>query len=137
LEKDDLIRILIDPYYAINVAPDIAVDYQPIISKIDWIKANRRLIDELGADKWLVYLLSILEGEYPASQKRSPSLRVTRLAMSNRGRAWNPPSAALYQRPPQSLHPGSKVWSWPASVHFWSAKTNGARPRVGDGSTQP
>lgn len=65
MDTDDLIRILIDPYYAINVAPDLAVDHQPIISKIDWIKANRHLIDELGTDKWLVYLLSILEGEYP------------------------------------------------------------------------
>jgi hypothetical protein len=65
LETDDLIRILVDPYYAINVAPDIAADHQPIITKIDWIKANRCLIDEPGADQWLVYLLSILEGEYP------------------------------------------------------------------------
>jgi hypothetical protein len=64
LETDDLIRILIDPYYAINVDPDIAAYHQPIVTKIDWIKANRRLIDELGADQWLIYLLSILEGEY-------------------------------------------------------------------------
>jgi hypothetical protein len=65
LDTDDLIRILVDPYYAINVDPDIATDHQPIITKIGWIKTNRRLIDELGADKWLIYLLSILEGEYP------------------------------------------------------------------------
>jgi hypothetical protein len=65
LDTDDLIRFLIDPYYAINIDPDIATDHQPIITKIDWIKANRRLIDELGADQWLVSLLSILEGEYP------------------------------------------------------------------------
>jgi hypothetical protein len=65
LDTDDLIRILIDPYYAINIAPDIAAYHQPIITKISWIKANRRLIDELGVDEWLVSLLSILEGEYP------------------------------------------------------------------------
>jgi hypothetical protein len=58
----------------------------PFITKIDWIKANRSLIDELGADQWLISLLSILEGEYPARQKTSPSLRVTHPATSNPAR---------------------------------------------------
>lgn len=84
MDTDDLIRILIDPYYAINVAPDLAVDHQPIISTIDWIKANRHLIDELGADKWLVYLLSIsLKASTPASRKTSPSSAATRPTTSN------------------------------------------------------
>jgi hypothetical protein len=65
LESQDLARILIDPYYAINVDPTIAAEHQPIVSKAQWVKANVQLIEELGSKQWLVYLLSILEGDFP------------------------------------------------------------------------
>ena len=65
MESQDLARILIDPYYAINVDPTIASEHQPIVSKAQWLKANVQLIEELGSKQWLVYLLSILEGDFP------------------------------------------------------------------------
>jgi hypothetical protein len=65
VETEDLIRVLIDPFYAINVDPVLVAEHQPIVSKAQWVRANSRLIDELGAEEWLVYLLSILEGDLP------------------------------------------------------------------------
>ena len=34
----------------------------------DWIAANGRLIDELGAEQWLTSLLEVLEGDYPRGE---------------------------------------------------------------------
>jgi hypothetical protein len=65
LETEDLIRVLIDPFYTINVDPALVAEHHPIVSKAQWVRANSRLIDELGAEEWLVYLLSILEGDLP------------------------------------------------------------------------
>jgi hypothetical protein len=60
LEREDVIRILIDPSTTITIDPEIA-DNEPSVSKGQWIKANVRLIDELGVEAWLVRLLDVLE----------------------------------------------------------------------------
>jgi hypothetical protein len=67
VETEDTIRILIDPYYAINVDPALATKHQTLVSKGQWVRANRQLIAELGVEEWLVYLLSVLEGDFPRS----------------------------------------------------------------------
>jgi hypothetical protein len=67
VKTEDVIRILIDPYYAINVHPGLATEHQPIVSKAQWVRANHELIAELGVEEWLLYLLSVLEGDTPRS----------------------------------------------------------------------
>jgi hypothetical protein len=34
----------------------------------DWIAANARLINDVGAERWLTSLLEVLEGDYPRGQ---------------------------------------------------------------------
>ena len=34
----------------------------------EWIRANARLIDEVGAEQWLTSLLEVLEGDYPRGE---------------------------------------------------------------------
>jgi hypothetical protein len=67
VKTEDVIRILIDPYYTINVDPGLATEHQPIVSKAQWVRANRQLIAELGVEEWLLYLLSVLEDDTPRS----------------------------------------------------------------------
>ncbi len=59
--EDNLQRILINPYYAITVAPQLAAEHDPPMSEAEWIQANASLIREVGAERWLKQLLDVLE----------------------------------------------------------------------------
>ncbi len=61
MEKEELGQILINPYYAIEIAPELATKHEPMTSKEAWIKANAHLIDEIGKEEWLNRLLHVLE----------------------------------------------------------------------------
>jgi hypothetical protein len=67
LSEDDPAAMLVNPIYAISIDPDLTSKHHPIISKERWIKANLRLIDELGPEEWLRKLLMVLEGVYPVN----------------------------------------------------------------------
>jgi len=47
----------------LSVGPNGGV-HQPIISEAEWIKANVRLIREIGTSRWLTLLLENLRGNY-------------------------------------------------------------------------
>ena len=61
----DVTGMIANPFYAINIDEGLAVPHEPLISEDDWIKANIRLIEELGAEPYLRNLLSVLKGNYP------------------------------------------------------------------------
>ena len=61
----DVTSMIANPLYAINIDEGLAVPHEPLISEDDWVKANVRLIDELGAEPYLRNLLSVLKGNYP------------------------------------------------------------------------
>lgn len=63
----DLSAILGNPFYAINLNPVLAEPHEPLVSEEEWIAANVRQIEELGAEPYLRNLLSILKGNYPGS----------------------------------------------------------------------
>jgi hypothetical protein len=65
MDEDQLKQQLINPYYAINFDPDFATAHAPIVSEAQWVKANIRLIDELGPEEWLKRMLTALKGDYP------------------------------------------------------------------------
>jgi hypothetical protein len=54
--------MIANPFCAINIDEGLAVAPQQLISEDDWIKANVRLIEELGAEPYLRNLLSVLKG---------------------------------------------------------------------------
>lgn len=62
VDEHELKQMLINPYYAINFDSALAEHHPPIVSRRQWIDANKRLIDELGPDEWLSRLLKVLEG---------------------------------------------------------------------------
>jgi hypothetical protein len=60
----DVTSMIANPFYAINIDEGLTVPYEPLISEDNWVKANVRLIEELGAEPYLRNLLSVLKGNY-------------------------------------------------------------------------
>ena len=49
----DVTGMIANPFYAISIDEGLAVPHEPLISEDDWVKANIRLIGELGAEPHL------------------------------------------------------------------------------------
>jgi hypothetical protein len=58
---EQVTRLAVNPYYAVTLAESLCTPHPPLISKDEWVQANVRLIDELGAEAWLRTLLDVLE----------------------------------------------------------------------------
>jgi hypothetical protein len=63
--REDTEHMLINPFYAINIAPDLVGEHEPQVSKDAWVAANKKLIKEIGTQAWLEKLLAVLQGDYP------------------------------------------------------------------------
>jgi len=57
-------KLMANPFYAIDIAPELALPHEPILSEEMWVAANVRAIEEIGAEAWLQNLLSVLQGDY-------------------------------------------------------------------------
>jgi hypothetical protein len=64
MDESDAINMLINPYYAVNISPDLAGEHEPLVTEEQWTQANLKLIDEIDARKWLEHLLAVLQGDY-------------------------------------------------------------------------
>lgn len=62
---DNVTSMIANPFYAINIDERLAVPHEPLISEDDWVEANVRLVEELGAEPYLRNLLSVLKGNHP------------------------------------------------------------------------
>ena len=60
MNKNALKDTLVNPYYAIVIDSMLSEDHELLVSEEDWIKANAKLIDEIGAEEWLHRLLDTL-----------------------------------------------------------------------------
>jgi hypothetical protein len=65
MDESDVKNMLINPYYAINVDPDLATEHTAITTEDQWIEANLRLMEEIGSRQWLESLLAVLQGAGP------------------------------------------------------------------------
>lgn len=65
MDENDTVNMLINPYYAINISPDLVGEHEPLVTQDQWVQANLRLLDEIGAREWLEHLLAVLQGGYP------------------------------------------------------------------------
>jgi hypothetical protein len=65
MDAEQIQHMLINPYYAINIEPDMVSEHEPVIPEATWVQANMRLIDEIGSKEWLERLLTVLQGDYP------------------------------------------------------------------------
>ena len=62
--EDDITKLIINPFYAINIAEGLFGDHPPIVTEEQWVKCNTVAIEKLGAEAWLTQLLEVLKGGY-------------------------------------------------------------------------
>jgi len=62
-------KMFVNPYYAININPSLVEEHEPMVSKKEWIQANIKLMDEIGQEKWLKLLLSVLQDNRPRTTR--------------------------------------------------------------------
>lgn len=67
--EDNLQRIIINPFYAITVAPQLTEEHEPAMSEAEWVQANASLMREMGSERWLRHLLDVLEGKVAAPEQ--------------------------------------------------------------------
>jgi hypothetical protein len=58
--QDDLKTILVNPYNVVQIDSTLAQDHELLVSKEEWVQANSKLIEEIGAEAWLRLLLDAL-----------------------------------------------------------------------------
>jgi hypothetical protein len=63
-------RILMNPFYAIQVASELVEEHEPRMSDKEWVTVNTSLIQELGDEQWLRQLLDVLQGNTVAADER-------------------------------------------------------------------
>lgn len=63
--ETDVAAMLVNPFYAVTFSDDLFGEHQPMVSEDQWIAANTRLINELGAERYLRQLLTVLKGDFP------------------------------------------------------------------------
>jgi hypothetical protein len=61
MTEKEMEEMFANPFYAINIYPGLCMEHKPAVSKETWIKANSRMIDEIGKENWLKGLLYTLE----------------------------------------------------------------------------
>ncbi len=66
--EDSLRRIIINPFYAITVAPQLTEEHEPPMSEAEWVQVNAALMMEMGSERWLRQLLDMLEGKAQAPE---------------------------------------------------------------------
>src|SRR5712691_948737 len=74
--EDTLQRIIINPFYAITVVPQLTQEHEPLMDEVEWVQANASLMREMGSEQWLRQLLDVLEGEAAPEQPINPSWAV-------------------------------------------------------------
>lgn len=68
MDRDDVREMLVNPFYAIDIEPELALEHEPLASEAEWVRANLKLMDEMGAQAWLERLLAVLQGVDPLNQ---------------------------------------------------------------------
>lgn len=56
-------ELVVNPFYAIELAPHLCAAHTPLVSEELWIDANAKVIREVGPEAYLRALLAVLKGE--------------------------------------------------------------------------
>ena len=67
--EDNVQRIILNPFYAITVAPRWTEEHEPPMGEAEWVQANASLMGEIGAERWLRQLLDILGGDIVTAEE--------------------------------------------------------------------
>jgi hypothetical protein len=64
--------MFINPFYAIKIEPGLVAEHEPLVSEADWVRANIKLMDEIGTQEWLERLLAVLQDAGPRNLDEMP-----------------------------------------------------------------
>jgi hypothetical protein len=62
--EESVRKVIVNPFYAINIDPALSEKHEPLTPRDEWIRANTRLLSEMGPEAWLRALLDVLEGDF-------------------------------------------------------------------------
>lgn len=63
-EVGDVTAIIVNPFYAIEIHRSLGRPHELVLTEEEWIVANERAIEELGAAMWLDHLLAALMADH-------------------------------------------------------------------------
>ena len=63
----DVNAMVINPFYAIEIEPSLAEPHEPLVSEDQWVAANIKVLEDIGAEAYFRSLLSVLKGNFPTS----------------------------------------------------------------------
>lgn len=58
------LKIFSNPFYAINIDPELTGEHEPMVTKKGWVKVAMKVMKEEGEEKFLKSLLDVLEGKW-------------------------------------------------------------------------
>jgi|GEM_PF-1134699 len=61
IRAEHIHAILANPFYAITVAPHLVEEHKLEMSDEQWVQANARLVQDMGAEPWLSQVLAFLQ----------------------------------------------------------------------------
>ena len=64
ISEAELIRIFTNPFYAINIHPELALDHPFIVSEEEFVRVAVNLIKEIGVEEYVKNMLENLKGNY-------------------------------------------------------------------------
>ena len=67
--EDNLQRIIVNPFYAITVAPQLTEEHETPMGEAEWVQANASLMKEIGSEPWLKQLLDVLNGDFVTAEE--------------------------------------------------------------------
>ena len=70
MDKINIEEMFANPYYAINISPSLMDKHEPLTTKENWVKANMKLMSELGQEEWLNRLLIVLESKNDETREK-------------------------------------------------------------------
>ncbi|MEQ3551781.1 hypothetical protein WIS52_15005 [Pseudonocardia nematodicida] len=78
--------LVVNPYYAINIAPKLAEPHLATVTEQQWIEANRKLLAQIGDERYLRLLLDALKGEDVAAMHEKELAEIIAMEDSDRYR---------------------------------------------------
>lgn len=76
IRAEHIQAMLANPLYAITVAPQLVADHEVDMTTEQWVQANVRLVQDMGAEQWLMQALAFLQsgdGSLLADPRMNPS----------------------------------------------------------------
>jgi hypothetical protein len=60
MDSEEVKKALVTPFHTVQIEEYFSEPHETLISEEEWVQANSKLIEEIGAEAWLRLLLDAL-----------------------------------------------------------------------------